>query len=105
LRTLVGRYGDRALDFVWRHKGALAVSAALAAFLADAGPFLDGSRTLAGCAASAAARPVADALGWRLARIAPDARAVGAASLGLLAAIALGKAIRDRRPRRPRGTR
>jgi hypothetical protein len=93
------------MDFVWQHKGALAVSATLAAFLADPEPFLDGSRVLAGRAAEAATRPVTEAVGRRLARIAPGARAVGVASLGLLAALALGKAIRDRRSRRPHDTR
>jgi hypothetical protein len=81
------------------------VGGALTAFLADPGPFLDGSRRLAGRAAAAAARPVADAIGHGLDRLAPDARMVGAASLGLLAALPLGKAIRDRWSRRPRGRR
>jgi hypothetical protein len=98
LLAVVARRGDRAMDFVWRHKGALAVSATLAAFLADPGPFLDGSRALAGHAAEAATRPAANAIGRRLDRIATGAHAVGAASLGLLVALALGRAIRDRRP-------
>ena len=50
----MGRYGDRAMDFVWRHKGTLAVGTVLASFLTDPAPFLDGSRDLAGVAASAA---------------------------------------------------
>src|SRR6185503_5178963 len=57
LLEVIGRYGDRAMEFIWRHKGALAVSVVLA-FLADPGPFLDGARDLAAVAAEAAARPV-----------------------------------------------
>src|SRR5947208_3262448 len=51
--AVVGRHGDRALDFVWRHKGALAVGAVLAEFLADPAPFLDGTRRLVVGAADA----------------------------------------------------
>ena len=61
LLAVVGRSGDRAMDFVWRHKGALTVGTVLAAFLADPAPFLDGSRDLAGVAASAAVGTVAEA--------------------------------------------
>ena len=60
---VVGRSGDRAMDFVWRHKGALAVGTVLAAFLADPEPFLDGSRDLAGVAASAAVGTAAEVPG------------------------------------------
>jgi hypothetical protein len=42
LLEVIGKYGDRAADFVWKHKGALAVGAALTAFLANPEPFLDG---------------------------------------------------------------
>ena len=59
LLGVVVRYEDRAMDFVWKHKGALAVSAVLSEFLADPAPFLDGSRDLAGAAASTAAGAVA----------------------------------------------
>ena len=61
--ALIGRQGDRAMDFLWRHKGALAVGAVLAAFLADPGPFLDGTRDLAEVAVAAAVPPVAEVPG------------------------------------------
>jgi hypothetical protein len=57
--AVVGRYGDRAMDLVWRHKGALAVTVVLAAFLADPGPFLAGTSDLAGVVAGTAMRPLA----------------------------------------------
>ena len=46
LLDVIGRYGDRAMEFVWRHKGTLVIAAALTAFLADPEPFLDGTRHL-----------------------------------------------------------
>lgn len=55
----IGKYGDRAADFVWKNKGALAVGTALAAFLADPEPFLDGTRDIAEIAAKSVVLPVA----------------------------------------------
>lgn len=45
--AVIGRHGDQAMGFVWRHKGALAVSAVLGSFLAQPEAFLGGSRRLA----------------------------------------------------------
>jgi len=58
LLAVIGRYGDRAADFIWRHKGALTVAAVLTAFLDDPEPFIEGTRELAGVAT----QPVAEAL-------------------------------------------
>ena len=52
LLNVVGRYGDAGANFVWRNKGALAVGAALSAFLLDPEPFIDGTRELATVAAA-----------------------------------------------------
>lgn len=41
---VVGKYGDRAMDFIWKNKGSLTVAAALTAFLANPEPFLDGTK-------------------------------------------------------------
>ena len=60
---LIARYGDRAMDFVWRNKGALAVSATLAAFLANPEPFLNGTRDLAKIGAETMGTPLATASG------------------------------------------
>jgi hypothetical protein len=54
---VAGRFGDQAMEFIWRHKGALAVGTVLAAFLADPEPFLDGARDLVSDAASTLVRP------------------------------------------------
>jgi hypothetical protein len=55
LLRIVEEFGDRAMGFVWRHKGALAVGTVLAAFLADPGPFLGGAKGLAGAASGTVA--------------------------------------------------
>lgn len=47
LLDVVSRFGNRAMDFIWRNKGALTVSATLAAFLANPEPFIDGTMDLA----------------------------------------------------------
>jgi hypothetical protein len=93
LRTRVGRYGDRAPDFVRRYKGARAVSAAPAAFLADPEPFLDGSRGLAEEAASTAARPVTGWIGGALGRLVPDARRLSVVVLTFLTVCTLGSVL------------
>ncbi len=62
LMAVVARRGDAGLEFVWKHEGALAVSAALAAFLADPDPFLDGARGLAS-SADTVSRPLVEAPG------------------------------------------
>lgn len=60
LVDVIGRYGDRAMEFVWKNKGALATASVLAAFLADPEPFLDGTLTLTGQIAEHALRPISD---------------------------------------------
>lgn len=57
---VVGKYGDRAMDFIWRNKGSLAVATALAAFLADPEPFLAGTAEIARVAAENAVKPLAE---------------------------------------------
>lgn len=68
LMGVIARHGDAAMDFIWRNKGALAVSTALAAFLADPGPFIAGTNRLAGTVGEDLVRPVAQetagALSW-----------------------------------------
>jgi hypothetical protein len=76
LLGVVGRYGDRAMDFVWRNKLTLAGGTALAAFVANPEPFLDGTRQLVEntveSVASNVGKPIAEQLGdakqwtWRI---------------------------------------
>ena len=54
LLEVIGKYGDKAADFIWKHKGALAVATVATAFLADPQPFIDGARDIA----DVAVRPI-----------------------------------------------
>lgn len=63
LLGVVERYGDPAMEFVWQHKGALTVTAALGAFLIDPKPFLDGIQDITKVVAESAVRPIAEAPG------------------------------------------
>ena len=65
LLTVIGKYGDRAMAFVWRNKGALAVAGALAAFLANPEPFIDGTVELTKAAGESIAKPLATEIGRR----------------------------------------
>jgi len=65
---VIARYGDPAMDFIWRHKGPLAVGTTLTAFLANPKPFIDGTTHLAGTVGDAVVKPViqetAQAVSW-----------------------------------------
>jgi hypothetical protein len=63
LLEVVAKYGDRAADFIWRNKGALTVTAALAAFLANPEPFLDGAKDITKVLAEHAVKPIAEVPG------------------------------------------
>lgn len=65
LFTVVGKYGDAAMDFVWKNKGALTVAATLAAFLSDPEPFINGSRDLAQTVGTSVVKPIAEEVGKR----------------------------------------
>lgn len=68
LLGVVGKYGDKGLDFIWRNKGKLAVAAAMTAFLANPEPFINGTRDLAQIAGENIVKPVtsavANSLNW-----------------------------------------
>jgi len=61
LLEAVGKHGDRAMDFVWRNKGALAVGTSLVAFLANPEPFLDGTTKLSQSVVENIGKPLAEA--------------------------------------------
>lgn len=67
LLALFARYGDRAMDFVWRNKLALSTGTVLAAFLANPEPFLDGTLQLAESGFDSlttnVAKPIAEKIG------------------------------------------
>lgn len=47
LLETIGKYGNKAVEFVWKNKATLAVGSTLAVFLADPQPFIDGVKELA----------------------------------------------------------
>ena len=46
LLSVVRRYGDGAMDFIWRNKGALTVATLLGTFLADPQAYISGAKQL-----------------------------------------------------------
>jgi hypothetical protein len=60
LLDVIGKYGNRAAEFIWEHKGALAVGTVLAAFLADPEAFLNGTKELVKAAGETAVKPLAE---------------------------------------------
>ena len=65
LMNVVGKYGDDAMNFVWKNKGSLLVGTALVAFLADPEPFINGTKDLASVAANVVVEPMAKEIGAR----------------------------------------
>ena len=65
LMSVVGKYGDNAMEFIWKNKGALLVGTALAAFLSNPEPFINGTKDLATVAANVAIEPLAKEIGSR----------------------------------------
>lgn len=55
---VVAKHGDRVVDWMWAHKGGLATTAALAAFLADPEGFMSGARKLTDTVAKQVVVPV-----------------------------------------------
>ena len=60
---VIAKYGDPACEFLWRNKFALATGAAMATFLADPEPFLNGTIQLSEIVADTAIRPLAEEAG------------------------------------------
>lgn len=63
LIDVVCRHGDRACEFIWKNKGALAAGTTMAVFLANPEQFLDGTVQLTEIVADAAIRPLAEEAG------------------------------------------
>jgi hypothetical protein len=59
LVQVIARYGDPACAFIWRNKGALAIGAALTAFVTSPGPFLEGTQKVTAAVADATVKPIA----------------------------------------------
>lgn len=58
LLDVIGKYGDKAVQYIWRNKGKLGVAAVLATFVANPEPYIDGLSDLS----QAAVAPVSGAM-------------------------------------------
>lgn len=70
LLEIIGKYGDRAADFVWKNKGSLAVGTTLAAFLANPEPFLNTANAATQVVAENTLKPLAQTPGVFAAEVA-----------------------------------
>lgn len=53
---VIAKFGDKAMSFVWKNKGALATTAVLAAFLSSPEPFITGAKDIT----TVAVKPIAE---------------------------------------------
>jgi hypothetical protein len=60
LLAVIEKYGDKAMRFIWKHKGALAVTATLTAFLVEPEPFLNGVKDITQAMAENTVKPLAE---------------------------------------------
>jgi hypothetical protein len=58
LLELISKRGEAAVSFIWANKGTLAAGSALAVFLSDPEPFLNGTRDIAAIAGESVVKPV-----------------------------------------------
>jgi hypothetical protein len=63
LLGVVAKRGDGAMDFIWRNKGALAVTAGVTAFLANPDPFIEGVADITQSVTKNVVKPVIDVPG------------------------------------------
>lgn len=63
LLPVIRRYGDKAMDFIWRNKGSLAVTSVLVSFLADPQVYISGAKELV---IDPVASPVVENTNWTL---------------------------------------
>lgn len=96
--AVVVRYGDKAMDFIWRNKAALAVSAGLVTFLANPDAYINGTKELL---VEGVSRPATE-VGKEVARN-TNWTTLGLAGIALLGVLAALRAWM-RRPNRARHT-
>ena len=63
LLAVIRKYGDEAMDFVWKNKGSLAIATVLATFLSDPEPYIYGAKELI---ADPILKPIAQNTNWTL---------------------------------------
>ncbi len=87
LLDVIIRYGDKAMAFIWRNKGALAVTATLGTFLANPEAYIDGGKELI---VEGVSRPATE-VGKEVARN-TNWTVVGIAGIGVLGGLAAWRA-------------
>ena len=63
LLTVIREHGDEAMDFIWKHKGSLAVVGVLSTFLADPQTYISGAKELV---VSPVIEPIVRSINWTL---------------------------------------
>jgi hypothetical protein len=107
LLGVVAKYGDPAMEFVWRNKGSLAVGTTLAAFLTTPETFLNAAKGISQTVAENAVRPLAEVPGAMAKEGAGEvARRTNwtVVFLGLIACVMLYVFVRSGRRLRPAST-
>jgi hypothetical protein len=69
LLDVIARYGDKAMDFIWKHKALLASGAVLATFLRDPEPYLSGVADITRAVAEGVIQPAAAATADAVAQV------------------------------------
>jgi hypothetical protein len=78
LLDVIGKYGQRAMDFIWRNKGALATGAVLVTFLQQPEAYINGAKQLVGDSIIA---PIVRSIQWSPIAYGMSLFAVGAGAL------------------------
>lgn len=60
LLSIIGRFGEKGMQFVWDHKGVLLLSGAMVVFLENPEPFIEGTVKLTSEVISSAVKPLAE---------------------------------------------
>ena len=63
MMQVITRYGDAAMDFIWRNRGALVIGTSMTAFLANPEPFINGTAKLAGTVGESVVKPIVQEAG------------------------------------------
>jgi hypothetical protein len=58
LLAIIGRYGDRAMEFVWKHRGVFVAGTVASAFWKNPKPFIDGGEDLVKTAIDELGKPI-----------------------------------------------
>lgn len=82
LLDVIGRYGDKAMAFIWRNKGGLAVVAVLGTFLTDPEAYINGAKELV---VEGVSRPASE-MGKEMARH-TNWTVIGLLAIGVLAGL------------------